>query len=315
MITFGPVPSRRLGRSLGINNIPPKVCPYSCVYCQVGATTEMTLERRDFYSPDEILKRVEEKVKEAREAGEKIDFLSFVPDGEPTLDANLGQHIALLRPLGFPIAVISNASLIRSEDVRQDLARADWVSLKVDAVQEPTWRKLNRPHGNLSLSAILEGSLVFAEMFSGTLVSETMLVSDINDSEAELTAVGDFLGTLNPSAAYISVPIRPPYQTWVRSPDETRLMLAYQILAERVRKVEYLTRYEGEAFASLGNTGEALLSILAVHPMREDAVSAFLSRAGAEQELLIHLVEKGLLTRINYRGEFFYIRHRIKPVC
>jgi wyosine [tRNA(Phe)-imidazoG37] synthetase (radical SAM superfamily) len=275
----------------------------------------MTLERRVFYSPEEVLESVEEKLKEARKAGEPIDFLSFVPDGEPTLDVNLGRHIALLQPLGFPIAVISNASLIRREDVRLELAQADWVSLKVDAVAEPIWRRVNHPHGKLSLPAILEGSLAFAEMFSGKLVTETMLVADINDGEAELNAVADFLETLKPSAAYISVPIRPPDKTWVRSPDETRLMLAYQILAKRVREVEYLTRYEGEAFASLGNTGEALLGILAVHPMREDAVRAFLSRTGAAYELLIHLVDKGLVTSVNYQGEKFYIRRRIKPAC
>ncbi|HIC92765.1 MAG TPA: radical SAM protein, partial [Anaerolineae bacterium] len=127
MKAFGPVPSRRLGRSLGVNNIPPKVCTYSCVYCQLGRTTGMQVKRQTFYRPGELLRDVEEKVRSARGAGEAIDYLTFVPDGEPTLDLGLGRAIELLRPLGIKIAVLTNASLLWREDVREELMRADWV--------------------------------------------------------------------------------------------------------------------------------------------------------------------------------------------
>ena len=106
MKTFGPIPSRRLGNSLGINNIPPKICTYTCVYCQQGHSSKMQLERQAFYDPDELVQEVKEKVKQTGAAGEKIDFLTFVPDGEPTLDINLGKEIDLLKPLGIKIAVI-----------------------------------------------------------------------------------------------------------------------------------------------------------------------------------------------------------------
>ena len=112
MIAFRPVPSRRLGRSLGINNIPAKICSYSCAYCQVGRTLQMELKRRSFYSPQEIYQEVLEKVNRSESMGQAIDYLTFVPDGEPTLDINLGQEIDMLRSLGIRIAVISNASLI-----------------------------------------------------------------------------------------------------------------------------------------------------------------------------------------------------------
>jgi wyosine [tRNA(Phe)-imidazoG37] synthetase (radical SAM superfamily) len=308
MLAFGPVPSRRLGRSLGINNIPPKVCSYACVYCQAGPTREMTNEPRAFYQPVEILESVREKLKQAQAADERIDFLTFVPDGEPTLDVNLGQHIASLRPLGFPIAVISNTSLIWREDVQQELAGTDWVSLKVDTVQEATWYKINRPYRTLSLKSIQEGAHAFAETFRGKLVTETMLVKDVNDSEADLEAAARFLGELQPAKAYIATPTRPPTETWVKPVDEGTLIHAYHIFAERVQEVEYLIKYEGEAFASLGNTSEALLSILAVHPMREDAVLSFLSQAGANGELAEHLAKSGLLRKVSYRGRNFYVR-------
>jgi len=131
-IAYGPVPSRRLGRSLGINNIPPKVCSYSCVYCQLGNTTDMPVERESFYKAEELAQSVKQKVKQARERDEPIDYLTFVPDGEPTLDRNLGKEIELLKPLNIKIAVITNASLIWRQDIRKDLQKADWVSLKVE---------------------------------------------------------------------------------------------------------------------------------------------------------------------------------------
>jgi wyosine [tRNA(Phe)-imidazoG37] synthetase (radical SAM superfamily) len=308
MRAFGPVPSRRLGRSLGINNIPPKACSYACVYCQVGRTTAMQVERRRFYDPDEIVSDVHAKVRQVTEAGEAIDYLCFVPDGEPTLDVHLGHEIERLKPLGIPIAVISNASLLWREDVRAELKQADWVSLKVDAVRERAWRKVDRPRGSLQLDSILDGMLAFARRFPGKLVTETMLVQGINDREEDVRETAAFLARLQPATAYLSIPTRPPAETWVRPPGEAALNQAYQVFDEQVPQVEYLIGYEGNAFASTGTVEEDLLSITAVHPMREDAVSAFLARAGASRNVIRHLVAEGRLVEAEYGGSRFYLR-------
>jgi wyosine [tRNA(Phe)-imidazoG37] synthetase (radical SAM superfamily) len=136
MIAFGPVPSRRLGRSLGINNIPPKFCTYFCVYCQIGRTDSRQVERHPFYEPQDIVKSVRKQVEKATKKGEPIDYLTFVPDGEPTLDSNLGYEIDLLKSLGIKIGIITNAPLAFREDVRADLMKADWVSLKIDSISK-----------------------------------------------------------------------------------------------------------------------------------------------------------------------------------
>jgi len=308
MIAFGPVPSRRLGRSLGINHIPPKRCTYSCIYCQIGRTRRMQVARQTFYSPAEIVDAVREQVDRVRARGEGVDYLAFVPDGEPTLDANLGRTIEGLRPLGFPIAVISNASLLSRQDVRADLLRADWVSVKVDAVDERAWRHVDRPRGSLDLAAILEGALAFARSFQGTLVTETMLVAGVNDGAAQIEGVARYLGELRPATAYLAVPTRPPAEEWVRAPDEQVLNRAYQILNEHVARVEYLIGYEGDAFASTGDVEADLLSITAVHPMREDAARAFLERAGAGQETIARLVAEDRLVEAIYGEHRFYVR-------
>lgn len=307
-IAFGPVPSRRLGRSLGIDTIPPKTCSYACIYCQLGATLRMQLERRTFYDPDAVAAAVTARVDALRKAGEPIDALTFVPAGEPTLDANLGREIRSLRSLGIPIAVISNASLISRAQVRLDLAHADWVSLKVDTVDPPTWRALNRPHHDLSLERILEGARVFACDFVGTLVTETMLVEGVNDGESQVTAVAAFLAELEPRIAYLAIPTRPPARRTVRPPDERTVNRAFQIFRERLPAVECLLGYEGNAFSSTGDAEVDLLSITAVHPMREDAVKALLARANADARLLRRLLDEGRLVETIYRGRRYYMR-------
>lgn len=308
MIAFGPVPSRRLGKSLGINNIPPKICTYSCVYCQLGSTLQMQVDRQPFYAPEALVEDVQRKVAGAREKGEPIDYLTFVPDGEPTLDINLGCEMALLKPLGIKIAVISNASLIWRADVREELAQADWVSLKADAVTAETWRRVDRPHGKLDLAAIQEGMLEFAQHYEGALMTETMLVEGINDGEEDVRQVANFLARLQPARAYLAIPTRPPAELWAQPPAEDVINRVYQILSERVAHVEYLIGYEGNAFAFTGNVEEDLLSITAVHPMREDAVEAFLDRANADWAVVRRLIAQEQLVETAYGSHRFYLR-------
>jgi wyosine [tRNA(Phe)-imidazoG37] synthetase (radical SAM superfamily) len=308
MIAFGPVPSRRLGRSLGVNNIPPKVCTYACIYCQLGRTIKLQVDRRVFYEPGEIFEAVQGKVERAREIGEMIDYFTFVPDGEPTLDVNLGREIQLLKPLGIKIAVITNASLIWREDVREALMKADWVSLKVDSTREEVWRRINRPHGTLQLVSILDGMLEFAKAYRGELATETMLVEGVNDGDDHVREVADFLARLKPARAYLSIPTRPPAEEWVRPPGEEAINRAYQTLSKWVDQVEYLIGYEGNAFAFTGSVEEDLLSITAVHPMREEAVSEFLALAGADWPVVRKLIAQDQLIEMEYDGLKFYMR-------
>ena len=307
-LVFGPVPSRRLGRSLGLNNIPPKECPYSCVYCQLGRTVTMQARRRRYYDPEVLLQAVRHKLNSAQAAGEPVDFLTFVPDGEPTLDLNLGHEIELLRPLGIPLAVITCAALIWREDVRAELARADWVSLKIDAVGTERWRRINRPYGRLRLAEILDGAREFAAGFAGKLVTETMLVAGLNDAPAQIEQTAAFVARLRPATAYLAIPTRPPAEPWVRPPAETGLTRAYQLFSDVVEQVEYLIGYEGNAFSFTGDIRADLLGITAVHPLREDAVRHLLARAGTGWAVVDRLLAEAQLVQTEYQGHKFYVR-------
>ena len=314
MLTFGPVPSRRLGRSLGINNIPPKACSYSCVYCQVGPTRATEIVPRKFYTPDQIYQAVEKHLVQTREKDDRVDYLTFVPDGEPTLDSRLSESIERLRPLGIPVAIISNASLIWHKEVRKSLMNADWVSLKVDAIDETLWRRINRPHPSLDHQAILDGMSVFTNDFRGTLVTESMIVKDLNDNDHAANDLAGFLGKLGPDIAYLSVPTRPPTEKSVHAPDEATLNRIYQIISRKVKNLELLTGYEGNAFASTGDVAEDLLSISSVHPMREEAVRKLLDKAGTHWRVVEQLIADEQLQMTEYEGRKFYVR-RIPNKC
>lgn len=312
MKAFGPIPSRRLGRSLGINHIPAKYCSYACVYCQVGRTSGMQIKRQLFYEPEEVFEDVRNQVEKLRAAGENIDHLSFVPDGEATLDINLGRLIDMLKPLAIKIAVITNSSLIDDPDVQYDLKKADVVSLKVDAVRERAWRLVDRPQGRLRLPLILEGMLEFARKYEGRLLTETLLVHRTNDYEEDVEATADFLVKLKPETAYLSIPTRPPSEDWVRAPSEEALNRAYQIFSSRLDNVECLLGSEGNEFAFTGDVKEDILSITAVHPMREEAVRDLLERAGAEWSVVENMLANGLLVETTHDGGKFYLRKLAK---
>jgi len=308
MKAYGPVPSRRLGQSLGINHVPPKVCSYSCVYCQLGRTIKMQSDRCEFNSPEDIFKEVADQVDKALQRNEHIDYLTFVPDGEPTLDVNLGKEIEFVKHLGIKVAVISNASLMWREDVRWDLISADWVSLKVDTVSETLWKRMNRPHGSLKLKAVLEGMKEFAKQFKGELTTETMLIKGFNDRRREVEKIADFLALLNPEKSYIAIPTRPPAERWVKSSDEEAINQAYQIFSGKLRHAEYLIGYEGNAFAFTGNIEEDLLNIMSVHPMREEGVLALLSKAGSSWDIIDKLMKEDKIIELEYQGKKFYMR-------
>jgi wyosine [tRNA(Phe)-imidazoG37] synthetase (radical SAM superfamily) len=309
-LVFGPVPSRRLGQSIGINNIPPKCCSYSCVYCQLGKTVDMTIARESFYNAENIFEQVEKKIDDAISRDERIDYLTFVSDGEPTLDINLGRELSLLKQIGIPRAVITNASMIWQEDVKEDLLEADFVSLKVDAVSQGLWRRINRPHKDLKLDTVLEGITEFAKESKGIVVSETMLIDGINYGD-EYEKIADFLLHLKRlNKAYVAIPTRPPTEKWVKPAREETVNTAFQVFSKKLgaNRVEYLIGYEGNAFAFTGKVVEDLLSITAVHPMRREAVKEFLRKTNANWNVIEELLLEEKLVAQEYEGNVYYMR-------
>ena len=305
---FGPVPSRRLGKSLGVNNIPYKICTYSCIYCQVGKAIKMQINRQEFYKPEELVDEVKELLANIQKEKDYPDYITIVPDGEPTLDINLGILINKLKSLQLPVAVITNSSLINLPEVQQDLLRADYVSVKADTFSTEVWKRLNKPHKMLNIDNITEGIRTFRNKFSGILVTETMLVKGVNNSSLEIRNTARIIKSFKPDASYIAVPIRPPAFKNVEPSGEDTVNEAFHIYKEYIDKVELLTGYEGNAFASTGNFRDDLLSITAVHPMREDAVLEMLQKSGGDGQLLTSLLEEKQIEKLQFGGHSYYLR-------
>ena len=307
-LAYGPVPSRRLGQSLGINNVPPKTCTYACVYCQLGTTAMAPTDLQSFHSPEAIENAVERRIQAVRNAGESIDYLTFVPDGEPTLDVSLGETIDRLGRFDVDIAVLTNGSLLWKPAVRDGLADVDWISVKVDAGTADVWRRIDRPHESLSFERVIQGIESFAESFSGTLTTETMLVDGINSDETRLRSTASLVADLSPDTAFLAVPTRPPAEDWVEPPPEQAVAMAYRIFEEHVDSVEYLIGAEGDTFASTGDAVADILGVTAVHPMRKPALEKLLARDDAEWEVVEGLLGDGELMEIEYGGETFYMQ-------
>lgn len=310
-ITYGPVPSRRFGRSLCVNNLTPKVCTYSCAYCPFGRTVRMGTERQSFHGSEVVARAVRARVEQVRRAAEPIDHITFVPSGEPTLDTALGRAVHVLRPLGIPVAVVTNGSLLSNHEVREGLAEADRVCIKLDAVRENAWRRLNRPHRRLDLGGVLEGVRTFADSYAGVLSVETTLVGGVNDGDDDVRATAIFVSSLRPATAYLSVPTPPTAEAWAMPPAEAVLARAWELFRCFQPDVELLAGYGDEAPGSTGDPEQDLLAAAALHPLREMAVRHLLERAGAPWGVVSGLLQRGALVEVRYGPHRYYLR----PVC
>ncbi len=220
MHVFGPVPSRRLGFSLGIDIIPPKYCSFDCVYCQIGRTAATQTERRSFYDPGEIVEQVKERVKK----GDRIDHVTLSGSGEPTLNADIGRIIGMLKAeIKLPLAVITNGSLLWQPDVRRDIAAADVVLPSLDGPDQATLERVNRPHPSVRIERVLEGLRAFRRAYAGKLWLEIMLIKNINTARHVMELFGQILPGINADRVQLNTVTRPPADADARPLSSSRL--------------------------------------------------------------------------------------------
>ncbi len=301
---YGPVPSRRLGQSLGIDPIPFKTCNWNCVYCQLGRTSPMTNERREYFPTDEIVAEVEVALK-AHRPGE-IDWITFVGSGEPTLHTGLGAMIQRLKSwTALPIAVITNGSLLHLPEVRKELLSADAVLPSVDAGTEALYLKLNRPMPELNYKQFIEGIVAFRNEYRGKLWVEVMLVQGLNDSEEALRNLAAVLQRIRPDEVHLNSPTRPPCEPWVKPVDESVLDRAQRILGE----VAYVVRpIRGDLdLSGFDNVVDAIVSIITRHPVSEEELVQSLTRwqPGHVRDALAELAQSGK-AQVVVRGDRRY---------
>lgn len=302
---FGPVPSRRLGQSLGIDPIPAKTCNWNCVYCQLGRTVPLTNERKEYIPRAEILAELQDALK-AHRAGE-IDWITFVGSGEPTLHTGIGWLIRAIKQITpIPVAVITNGSLFYLEEVRQDLLAADAVLPTLDAGNALLYRKINRPWPEITFERLVAGLKSFRREYPGKLWVEVMLVKGLNDTPQALQEIAEILKDIHPDQVHINLPTRPPAEAWVRVPSQEGVLRAISILGEIAHPV---SPADG-SFNLSGHVSieEAVLDILTRHPVEEKVLRQNIERyvPGHAGQVLQHLVDSGDVQVVERFGERFW---------
>jgi wyosine [tRNA(Phe)-imidazoG37] synthetase (radical SAM superfamily) len=226
---FGPVPSRRLGFSLGVDIIPAKYCCFDCIYCQIGKTTNIEMTRKSFIDPYKIIDEITNVVNKT----EHIDYITFSGSGEPTLNADLGTMIEEVKKItDIPISVITNGALLHIGDVRKDLMLADVVLPSLDAVSEDIFRYINRPHSLIEIDTIIHGLKLLRNEYQGKIWLEVMLIKNVNDTREELEKLKEIVSELKVDKLQLNTVTRPPIDKTIDRLTKDDLEKACEYLGE-----------------------------------------------------------------------------------
>jgi wyosine [tRNA(Phe)-imidazoG37] synthetase (radical SAM superfamily) len=309
VFVFGPVPSRRLGRSLGIDPVPLKTCNWNCVYCQLGRSVPVTNERKDYWPPGQIVAEVR-RVLQTRSERE-IDWVTFLASGEPTLHASLGRMIRDVKAITqIPVAVITNGALLYRPDVQEDLMAADAVLPSLDAGTAALYRAINRPHPECTFDRLVNGLLEFRRAYQSKMWVEVMVVKGLNDTEEALRDLAGLFHKLQPDQVHLTTPVRPPAEPWVEPPDEQGMQRARSFLREWVQP-------EGPGAGIVKLSGieslpDALVAVVSRHPMTEAELLRLLPDRSREEvhRALSQLLESGRLQVVERYGQQFWASGR-----
>ncbi|MCK4334728.1 radical SAM protein [candidate division WOR-3 bacterium] len=299
--TYGPVPSRRLGLSLGVDVLPYKTCSLDCIYCQLGRTSNLAVERNSFFPREEILAEVITVASETNPA-----YVTFSGSGEPTLNSDTGWLIREIKSKsGRPVAVLTNSSLLWMPEVREEIKPADLVVPSLDAATEEVWKKLNRPHPDLDFSKVIEGLIDFSNEYAGQLWVEILMVKGMNDSAEHVKALNRILARMRFDKVQLNTVVRPPSE-------ESALALSYEELRAISKELSVNTeiivpyRKKGKQVSAHGDR-ERILAAIARRPMTVKQIEQSLGIPPERSKPALEaLVAEGKAKPSIHEGETFY---------
>jgi len=299
---YGPVPSRRLGFSLGIDIIPFKTCSFNCIYCQLGRTPRKTIKRKEYIPSSEILTQI----KKVLNSGQRIDYITFSGSGEPTLNLKIGQLIREIKKMTeIPVAVLTNSSLLTHKSVRQDLIAADLVVPSLDAASQKIFSYVNRPYPSLKIEKIIESLKLFRHQFNGSIWLEVMLVKGINDSKDHLNKLKQAIKIIDPNKIQLNTVIRPPAEKFAAA---LSLMEMEKIKNDIGEPCEIIANFnKKEQKPPVEHLEEAILAMIKRRPLTLDDISISLGKHRNEIiKYLNWLLEEGKVKVINHQGLKYY---------
>lgn len=305
---FGPVMSRRLGRSLGIDLLPFKTCSYDCVYCECGATTHITTKRAEFFPTEEVISQLDTVLRERP----TLDYITFAGSGEPTLSLSIGRIIRHLKTAypEYKVAVLTNGSLLGNKEVAADLSQADLVIPTLTSTSQETFEKIHRPYPGLLIKTIISDILEFRKEFHGEIWLEIFLIPDLNTSLEELTSLRDVIDKIQPARIQLNTLDRPAAEDWVTAPDPDELENIRKYFAELKIPVDVagVCCEQPDVCRAGESTHEQILKTLRIRPSTvEDLASMTGLHHHEVAKYLSGLLEEGTVhIQRGKRGVFYF---------
>lgn len=301
---FGPVSSRRLGLSLGIDLLPPKICTFDCIYCEIGRTTLRTAKRKEYVPTSEVLKEAENYL---QSEAAKIDYVTVTASGEPTLHSKIGDIISRLKDISpKPVAVITNSSLLHLPEVRRALLKADVILPSLDAVRPDTFRRINRPIRSIRIEQIISGLKDLRQKYTGQIWLEILFVQGINDRPEEVEELRKALKAIQPDRIQLNTVDRPPAEDYAAPLSSARLETIREVLGERAEVIVDFKRRIQQGFRPLVES--EILAMLARRPCTAEDISGLLNVSQAEISAVMEsLIKKHRAQCKTYDQRVFYI--------
>jgi wyosine [tRNA(Phe)-imidazoG37] synthetase (radical SAM superfamily) len=299
---FGPVPSRRLGFSLGIDLVPYKICSYDCIYCQLGRTTEKTLARKEYIPLETILEEVGEKLKE--DIG--VDYITLSGSGEPTLYSRLSELIAGLKKLSKkPVAVLTNGSLLWDRKVQQDIMEADLVIPSVDAGDESLFQYVNRPHPGLSFEKVSQGIADFRQHYKGRMWIEVLLLNGVTSINSEVSKIAALIRNIHPHKIQLNTAVRPPAENFAEPLPRDLMYECATLFGKNVEVITDFTHIHDQG--EFHHSREEIKNLLKRRPCSLDDISKGLFMHPNEVlKYLEQLIHDGCITTTMNNNIVFY---------
>jgi len=307
---YGPVPSRRLGRSLGIDLVPFKTCTYDCVYCQLGRTTNKTTERKEYVAVEEILSEMERKL--AVEPAP--DFISLAGSGEPTLNARIGDLIVKIKSLThIPVAVLTNGSLLWMREVQEALMQADLILPSLDAGDEHLFQCVNRPHGEIAFEKVIDGIAEFAGRFPGSVWLEVFLLAGVTGIPAEIEKLAALANRIRPTRVQLNTVSRPPAEEFAFAISGEQMGGFRKLFSETAEIIVESEQGESPVSSTGGESDTDILSLLSRRPCTVRGVSSGLGLHPEEVSKRLYVLRKqGSVVSVRRNDVIFYetVRHK-----
>jgi wyosine [tRNA(Phe)-imidazoG37] synthetase (radical SAM superfamily) len=300
---FGPVPSRRLGRSLGVDLVPFKTCTFDCIYCDLGRTTHKTITRQAYVSSEEIQGELELN---SSVLEKKPDYITLSGSGEPTLNTDIGEIVQRIKEItSIPIAILTNSSLLSSKEVRRDLSEGDIVLPSLDAITPALFEYINRPHQSLKIEEIISGLIQFRKEYRGQIWLEILFCRGVNDGREEIEKFKEVIDKIEPDRVQLNTPVRPPAEDFVFPLTSVQLEEIRERLGDKAEIISEFTAPLGEEFNSVKDT--EILNLIKRRPCTTEDISKALGlRIDEVVKHLDHLTKTGTIRYRMYEHRCYY---------